>query len=213
LTAAIQHGNEIKPKLFKSNGTVIESVVSLTTIENPDLIIMGTHGASGYRPGFIGSNTYGVLKHSPCPVLTIPPRRKFNSFENALFPIRPVAGALARYDVACHFLAARSTVEVLGLSYLRMERETTVLEKIADEIRDKVTADEVALKTTWSADNSFTDHILQLVQEAHHDLLILTSSLDAISKSNFIGPNTQKIINCSKVPLLVIKHVGVPILA
>lgn len=39
-----------------------------------DLIVMGTHGASGFQRFVLGSITEKVLRKASCPVLTVPPR-------------------------------------------------------------------------------------------------------------------------------------------
>jgi nucleotide-binding universal stress UspA family protein len=39
-----------------------------------DLIVMGTHGASGFQHFMLGSVTEKVLRKASCPVLTVPPR-------------------------------------------------------------------------------------------------------------------------------------------
>jgi nucleotide-binding universal stress UspA family protein len=39
-----------------------------------DLIVMGTHGASGFQHLVLGSVTENVLRRAACPVLTVPPR-------------------------------------------------------------------------------------------------------------------------------------------
>ncbi len=39
-----------------------------------DLVVMGTHGTSGFRHLILGSVTEKVLRQAPCPVLTVPPR-------------------------------------------------------------------------------------------------------------------------------------------
>ena len=38
-----------------------------------DLIVMGTHGRSGFERWVLGSVTEKVLRKAPCPVLTVPP--------------------------------------------------------------------------------------------------------------------------------------------
>jgi len=40
----------------------------------PDLIVMGTHGTSGFEHLVLGSVTEKVLRKATCPVLTVPPR-------------------------------------------------------------------------------------------------------------------------------------------
>jgi nucleotide-binding universal stress UspA family protein len=41
--------------------------------ENADLIVMGTHGRSGVKRLMIGSTAERVVRHAPCPVLTVHP--------------------------------------------------------------------------------------------------------------------------------------------
>src|SRR5262245_9131051 len=50
--------------------TIIDE--ALTT--KADLIVMGTHGRSGFQRLLLGSVTERVLREAPCPVLTVPPR-------------------------------------------------------------------------------------------------------------------------------------------
>jgi nucleotide-binding universal stress UspA family protein len=44
-----------------------------------DLIVMGTHGTSGFEHFMLGSVTEKVLRKAPCPVLTVPPRARATS--------------------------------------------------------------------------------------------------------------------------------------
>jgi len=213
LTAAIEHAHGIKPELIEKDGHVVESIINAAVFEQTDLIVIGTHGASGFRENYIGSNAYNVIKHSNCPVLTIPPTKKFYSFKKVLFPVRPVTGALARYDVVSRFLSAYASLEVLGVSNSRMDNDAGVLDKIVEEIKGLLEADKVNAKASWGQGNSVSDDIFQFIQTNYPDLIVLTSVIDAISKSNFIGPHTQKLINCSKVPVLNIKKIGVPAFA
>ena len=50
------------------------AIVDFATSANVDLIVMGTHGASGFRHLILGSVTETVLRAAACPVLTVPPR-------------------------------------------------------------------------------------------------------------------------------------------
>ena len=143
LAGAIEHANDILPEVVQTDGNVSDTIVKFVLASQCDLVVMGTHGASGYRDGFVGSNTYSVMKYSACPVLSIPPKRKFLSFKRALFPIRPISGALTQYSVVSHLLSSRGTMDVLGLSYRKMERETNVLDKIISEINDQLVEDQV----------------------------------------------------------------------
>jgi nucleotide-binding universal stress UspA family protein len=41
-----------------------------------DLIVMGTHGRTGFQRWVLGSVAEAVLRRAPCPVLTVPPRAR-----------------------------------------------------------------------------------------------------------------------------------------
>jgi nucleotide-binding universal stress UspA family protein len=209
LTGAIRDSNNEKPELIQETGNVVDLVIQTANTEKSDLVVIGSHGASGFREGFMGSNAYGVIKYASCPVLTIPPVKKYTGFKRVLFPIRPVSGALMRYGIACNFLSMHATMQVLGLSYLKLERETSVLDKIVEEIKEQLEEDKIIANTYWGRGNSFVDDILYFAQMNNPELIILTSNIDAVTKPNFIGPHAQKLLHCSRVPIL--SSLGVPV--
>jgi nucleotide-binding universal stress UspA family protein len=48
-----------------------DGILKISQLNNVDLIVMGSHGASGYKEMFIGSNAEKVVRHSDVPVLII----------------------------------------------------------------------------------------------------------------------------------------------
>lgn len=210
LAGTIQYGNGMRPQLLRMKGNVTETIVKSSLEHHIDLIVMGTHGASGYRDGFIGSNTYEVIKYSSCPVLSVPATGKFDSFQKVLYPIRPVQGALMRYEIASHFLSRESSLHVLGLSYGGNVKRAAVLNAIIEEVSGQLALDNVDAKPVWGAGISIADDVLKYAQQTSPDLLIITSLLDVISKPGFVGPHTQKIINRARIPVLNIKKIGIP---
>ncbi|HVA84380.1 MAG TPA: universal stress protein [Candidatus Binataceae bacterium] len=50
-----------------------KAVLTVAQDIKPDLIVMSTHGGSSLKRLFMGSVTDGVIRESPCPVLTIRP--------------------------------------------------------------------------------------------------------------------------------------------
>lgn len=48
-----------------------EGIMEISEKHNCDIIIMGSHGATGFKEMFIGSNTEKVVRHSTIPVLVI----------------------------------------------------------------------------------------------------------------------------------------------
>ncbi len=55
-------------------GAPIPHILATATRIRADLIVMGTHGTSGFEHMVLGSVTEKVLRKAGCPVLTVPPR-------------------------------------------------------------------------------------------------------------------------------------------
>jgi nucleotide-binding universal stress UspA family protein len=59
--------------LVTPHGQPAQEIVSTAQTLAADLIVMGTHGFTGFDRGVLGSVTEKVLRKAPCPVLTVPP--------------------------------------------------------------------------------------------------------------------------------------------
>ena len=64
---------------------VFTEVNEVAKEHNADLIVMGSHGSSGLKEIFIGSNTEKVVRHSDVPVLVIKNKPTNLSFDNVVF--------------------------------------------------------------------------------------------------------------------------------
>ncbi len=52
-------------------GNPISEILEFAETQNIDLIVMGTHGRTGFSHAILGSVAERVLRHAHCPVLTI----------------------------------------------------------------------------------------------------------------------------------------------
>jgi len=59
-----------------------EGIMEISKEKKCDLIVMGSHGASGFQEMFIGSNTEKVVRHSEIPVLVIKNETQEFNIEN-----------------------------------------------------------------------------------------------------------------------------------
>ena len=55
-------------------GPAAPGILDCASAQRTDLIVMGTHGRSGFERLMLGSVTERVLRKASCPVLTVPPR-------------------------------------------------------------------------------------------------------------------------------------------
>ncbi|MDZ4757737.1 MAG: universal stress protein [Bacteroidota bacterium] len=67
------------------HGFVVEATLQVAEEINCDYIIMGTKGASGILDKIIGSNTFGVIEKSKCPVWSIPITAHIKEFKTVMY--------------------------------------------------------------------------------------------------------------------------------
>lgn len=67
------------------SGLPTTSLLDQITTQKPDLIVMGTKGATGNRNALLGSVTTSVITKSEVPVLAVPNGSSFDQFNNITF--------------------------------------------------------------------------------------------------------------------------------
>jgi len=66
-------------------GTVSAVVKNIVDRERIHLVVMGTHGESGFLSKLIGTNTVNVIKSIQNPVLAVPPHAKYQGIKRTVF--------------------------------------------------------------------------------------------------------------------------------
>lgn len=73
-------GSELSCEWLVERGTFITTLKKIVQARRPDLIVMGTKGASGLKRVLIGSNTVNVIAKTKVPVFVIPDEARFENF-------------------------------------------------------------------------------------------------------------------------------------
>lgn len=169
-----------------------------------DLIVMGTHGASGFREFSMGTTAYNVIKNTTKPVLTIPTCYHKKAFHNILFPLRAVQGVQEKFDFLSTLLTDKAAV-AFHIATLCGEDDIESLipnENIVQSIISYCTQNHILYtKETYMAKN-LAAQVLQLAATHNTDLIVINATLDYNWAQFFIGPYTQQVVNHAKVPVL-----------
>jgi hypothetical protein len=167
---------------------------------------MGTHGTSGLREFFIGSEAFKVVKNAQCPVLTIPGNWGRTIFKKILFPIRLLPGAFEKYYFARPiFEKNNSELLVLGLIDKNKPENEIEMEQLISIFKLELHMDKVVYFSEKCPSDNFASKVIETGNEYKADLIILTANLDYDLKAYFLGPFVQQIVNHSKQPVLSIK--------
>jgi nucleotide-binding universal stress UspA family protein len=199
-----EHGLECASEIRV--GLVPQSIIKTAQVKNSDLIIMGTHGTSGFREFFLGSMAQKVLQISFCPVLTIPLGRKWLDFKKILFPIRPINGAIEKYNFLLKTISSTLvSIDILVLARTYDEIEKKLLQSLVKELKKKVIKDEIKISGKLKVGAKMPQAVLRMSKSIDADLIVITAATDSDFKQFFIGPFEQHIVNHATMPVLSVR--------
>jgi len=179
------------------------------------LIVVGTHGRTGWRKVVLGSVAEIVVDHAPCPVLTVGPstdRNRLEQFgpESILFASDPSARSkLAEsyaLSLARKYNSRLTVADVLEDHAGRILAEVSRFEWSESALRDTTLEMEPAkppqLPTQIGAES---DLILQVADDAAADLIVLTVPAAHRFADRFLSTNSYRVVCGAPCPVLIVR--------
>jgi nucleotide-binding universal stress UspA family protein len=112
---------------------VFSEVNDVASEHDADLIVMGSHGSSGFKEFFVGSNTEKVVRYADIPVLVTKHNPILTDFENVVFACDFSDNAVEPYLRACRMF--ESLGSKIHLVYVNLPSESF---KSSAEMESKV---------------------------------------------------------------------------
>lgn len=208
-------------------GLPSESICLLAREKKCDLIIMGTHGWTGFDRVLFGSVADRVIQRAPCPVLSIPHRETKDILAMHPLPIHPKHVVLPvefsdcsmdayeyAVQIAKWFYAPLTLVHVIEpLSYsldftlTHPLQEKTNRDKVEKRLSDLAAVlSEQGLSAGYELlDKPTVDGILETTAIQQADLIVMgTHGRKGLSRL-ILGSTTSKILEHSPYPVLTVK--------
>jgi nucleotide-binding universal stress UspA family protein len=181
------------------------AIVEAALVNEIDLIIMG-QGTSGIMDFFGSSGAYDVVKTASCPVLMVPDQWKEKKFKKVLFPVRSVAGALDKYELAKRFILDNNAqLTVLGLYNEEIPQKDEDLTELLSTLEFQLRQDKIKAAIEMVNTDEAADRVLFKSRQAEVDLIIITADYEQTSGGFFVDPYAQQIIDQATVPVLAIR--------
>lgn len=81
-----RYAGKVKVHFSVEHGSVTEGIKRFVSKKRLDLVVMGTHGASGLKEYTVGSNTEKIVRSSAVPVIAIKKATSISSLKSIVFP-------------------------------------------------------------------------------------------------------------------------------
>lgn len=202
--------------------TIVERAVAIPA----DLLVMGTHGRSGFERFVVGSIAEKVLRKSPCPVLMVPPHVTAGPspevrFKSILCSMDFSPSAMQAFGHALDLarqsggsLTVLHVVEWLPEEEPRTYAHFNVPEYrlyLLDDARQRLEALVGEESQTWStiqpvvAAGRAHREILRSAADAKADLIVMGAQGRGGVGLALFGSTTQQVVRAAECPVLVVR--------
>lgn len=196
-----------KFKIKQRKGKVYQELALQVKASNSELIVVGTHGISGFEQFWIGSNAFKIISYAACPVVSIrydyniekPIKRIIVPIDNSIDSIKkvPMAAKLAKaFDAEIHLLSIYTTT-LVSLKK-KVDRAVMAAEKY-------LAKESVVFVTKVVQSNNLPITVVDYGKKVKGDMIVIMTDQEKANLSILMGDYSQKIINLSSIPILSVK--------
>lgn len=206
MKADLKKKHSITAFTYVHHGRPEQAVLDLAESKNIDLVVMGTHGASGFDEYFIGSNAYRVVTTCPCPVITVQKHAKKLGFTDIVLPIddsrhtRDKVGAVL--GIAKKF---GSRIHILGLIEENTKEEKNKMETRLAPVKKAIEKSGLSWTEKVMKSDSVAVSSLNYAKKIKADLIAIMTDHESKLTGMFMGPFAKQIVNHSRIPVLSVK--------
>ena len=206
---------------------IAEAIVGRAVTCAADLIVMGTHGATGMKRWFAGSVTERVLRTAPCPVFVVPPHDAVPtstvSFKQIVVAIDFSESSLAALQWALS-LAEETDAHLWLLHAIEVPPELRAPSVVTDQDVDELNAFAAAsalsrLRSlipeqaaefcsieTATATGEASHALLKFAAEHDADLIVMGAQGHGALDRLIFGSKTRGVVGAATCPVLTVRR-------
>lgn len=200
----VEHGI-FKPEVLIETGNISAQIVEAADKIKANIVVMGTHGISGFAEFFIGSNAYKVVTQCSCPVLTVQRHATRKGFKNIVLPVDDSHSSRQKVNHAVEF--AKHYGSVIHVLDLMPDNDPSTIHKfetIKKQVNDYLDAHGIPRKHKTIIDGNFAKQSMKYANDNDCDLIMIMTEQDESVTGFIMGTTAQQVVNHSQVPVLSI---------
>lgn len=209
IASEIMQNHGVKVDTLVVSGKVRDEVVKKAEELDSDIIILGTHGVSGLKEFFMGSNAFRIVSEASCPVLSVQSKAKRSEYKKIVVPIDSSFHSREKLGISVKFaLKYDATLHVIGLrSYDHDDENLNARFRMKmKQVNDYLDEREVKYESnTLYCQSNIAVATMDYAVKNDADLIVIMTEQEINTTGFFMGPYAQQVVNHSPIPVLSIR--------
>ena len=187
-------------------GNVVREISNQAHYDDTTLIVIGTHGVSGFEDRWMGSNAFRLVAHAPCPVLTVRQEVPLTKDLKILLPIdhskisRRIVSRVAGFS---YLIGAK--ILLVGVNENNRWFKPGSLGQLQRQIEKYLTKNNLTNFESISLSGTLSpSQTLEYAIENEVSFIALPVRKSVNPFDSFFNPFANELLNISSLPILVV---------
>jgi nucleotide-binding universal stress UspA family protein len=205
LKAKLQpHANGTEYRYLHKSGAVYKGILGAASETDASLIIMGTHGVTGFQEFWMGSNAFKVVSSSKCPVLSMR-EEGATHFKTIVMPIDTSFESRQKVPYAVS-LAKKfgATIHVLGVSVDKDKETEYQVAAYCRQVLHSLDEEGIMYVHEKILGGNITNLTVDYAKKVKADVILIMTEQEPQIGSFFLGKFAQQMVNHSNIPVMSI---------
>ncbi|TLX77463.1 universal stress protein [Labilibacter sediminis] len=187
-------------------GNVFKEISNQAKYDDSALIVIGTHGASGFEDKWIGSNAYRLVCSAPVSVLTVRPERKWRGIGKIVLPISVDKSSRQKVPTVVGVANLfNAKIVVLGVKEKGFGlKESRVRAFVKQTVRFIENNTDLEVESKIISGGSKAKLVMKFIEEEDADLVATKIHHSSNPFEGLVKPFANELINESSCPVLAV---------
>jgi nucleotide-binding universal stress UspA family protein len=187
-------------------GKIYKEICHVADEEDAFLLVIGTHGSSGFEEFWIGSNANRMVSACNKPIITI--RSGIDVGKDLKTIVMPFDNTkVTRQKLPMTALLANyfdSEVHILGLFTSKLDDLRYRIRNYVAQAEDYFKENNVRYKVLFLEADNLTDTILDYANKVDANLISIMTEQETTTANLWLGPYASQMVNHSPIPVMSI---------
>lgn len=201
------HLNGEKIEYYIRKGKVYKETCILANEIDAFMVVIGTHGSSGFEEFWIGSNANRIVSACTKPIITIRGGIDIGTdLKKIVLPLDSTK--MTRQKLPLTALLAKyfgSQVHVLGLFTTSSDDIRYRIRNYVAQAEEYLTENEIKFKSSFVEADNITEETISYASKIGANLITIMTEQETSAANLILGPYASQMVNHSPIPVLSIK--------
>lgn len=190
---------------MKTSGKIHQEIGAVAKKIKADIIVMGTHGVSGFDKFLLGTNANRVVSASECPVITFTENPPNEGLNKIVLPLDLTSETREKVGKAIELAKLfNATIDVISVLDTKDEFIVNKLTRQLNQVESYIRESGVTCKAAMLHGN-IAKTVIDYAVKNKADLIMIMTQEEMGLADIFLGSSAQKMINNSPIPVFSIR--------